>query len=258
MQADRIEGALRRMGPEDRALIELSVVRGVSDVDIASLLRTEPDTVRERREVALGELAAAAGDGSDEGRATAVGHLRDREAGPAAPAQGDTQEPAAKAAAEADEHRRGSRLIPAVLGGVAIAALVALVLALTGQDKGTGPAQPAKTARLEPLTAGSATGTARLVSRGDTTRLTLSVSGLPRPPRGGYVIWLYNSVSDARSLGGQMRGRFTTDSPLPAGYERFRFIDVSREPADGNRNHGGQSVLRLSVSTLAREPPTSR
>ena len=33
--------------------------------------------------------------------------------------------------------------------------------------------------------------------------------------------------------------------PLPKGFQRYRFIDVSREPADGNPNHSGDSVLRV-------------
>jgi hypothetical protein len=265
VQADQVDGALRQMSPEERALIELSLVRGVSNADIASLLGTEPRTVRERRDVALGELATAAGDGSDRGRAAAADHLRGRDrkadSGVAteldsdATAAVDEAEGSEAAAAQQPQGRRwATRLGLALLGGLVIAALVALVLALVGKGDdngaGIGAAPPPKPARLEPLISGSATGTARVMTSGGTTRLRLSVRGLPAPPKGGYVIWLYNSVSDARALGGQLRGTFTTDTPLPAGYERFRFIDISREPADGNRNHSGQSVLRLSVSSL--------
>lgn len=251
MQADRVEGALGQLGPEDRALIELSFVRGVSDADIASLLGAEPDAVRKRREDALGELAAAAGDGSNEGRASAVEHLRAH--------ANSTEDPAEPrpdpAAPKGRQERRGRRLLAALVGGLAIAALVALVLALAGQNDetpGAGAGRPPEPAQLRPLIPGPATGTGRLTKRGDSTRLRLSVKGLPRPRKGGYEIWLYNSVSDSRPLGGQPRGSFSTDTPLPAGYERYRFVDISREPHDGNRNHSGQSVLRLSVSALPR------
>ncbi len=37
---------------------------------------------------------------------------------------------------------------------------------------------------------------------------------------------------------------------LPANFRRYRFIDVSREPADGNPNHSGQSVLRVPVADV--------
>jgi len=267
VQADQVDGALRQMSPEERALIELSLVRDVSDADIASLLGTEPHTVRERRDVALGELATAAGDGSDRGRAAAADHLRGRERKADSGVATELDSDAAAAVDEADGseaatasqpqgRRRASRLGLALLGGLGVAALVALVLALVGKGgdtgAGVGAAPAAKPARLEPLITGSATGTAHVVTRGGTTRLRLSVRGLPAPPKGGYVIWLYNSVSDARSLGGRLRGSFKTDIALPGGYERFRFIDISREPADGNRNHSGQSVLRVSVSSLPR------
>lgn len=258
MQADRVEGALGQLGPEDRALIELSFVRGVSDADIASLLGAEPDAVRKRREDALGELAAAAGDGSDEGRASAVEHLRahaNSTEGPAEPRPDPAEPHPDPAVPPRRQERRGRRLLAALVGGLAIAALVALVLALTGKDDeptGAGTDRSAEPARLRPLIPGPATGTGRLTKRGDNTRLRLSVNGLPRPRKGGYEIWLYNSVSDARPLGGQPRGSFSTDTPLPAGYERYRFVDISRESDDGNRNHSGQSVLRLSVSALPR------
>lgn len=263
MQADQVDGALRQMSPEERALIELSLVRGVSDADIASLLATEPHTVRERRDVALGELATAAGDGSERGRAAAADHLRGRERNADSGVATELDSDAAAAVDEADGsevatasqpqgRRRATRLGLALLGGLVVAALVALVGKGGDTGAGVGAAPAAKPARLEPLITGSATGTAHVVTRGGTTRLRLSVRGLPAPPKGGYVIWLYNSVGDARALGGQLRGTFTTDTPLPPGYHRFRFIDISREPADGNRNHSGQSVLRLSVSSLRR------
>ena len=41
VDADRIEAALAGLGPESRALVELSVIRDVADEDIASLLGTD-------------------------------------------------------------------------------------------------------------------------------------------------------------------------------------------------------------------------
>jgi hypothetical protein len=79
------------------------------------------------------------------------------------------------------------------------------------------------------------------------SRLTLRVRGLPA---GGYVVWLYNSVTDARPVAAAQQGSFRVSARLPAGYRRYRFIDVSREPADDNRNHSGQSVLRVPTAGL--------
>ena len=40
------------------------------------------------------------------------------------------------------------------------------------------------------------------------------------------------------------------EARLPEGYERFRFLDVSQEPDDGNPNHSGASVLRIATADL--------
>ena len=79
----------------------------------------------------------------------------------------------------------------------------------------------------------------------------MNVRGLPNPDRGGYVVWLYDSVTDARALAGFRRGRARVTARLPEGYRRYRFIDVSREQPDGNSNHSGQSVLRVPLARVA-------
>jgi hypothetical protein len=241
VNSDRVEGALKELGAEDRALVELSVVRGVSDDEIASLLGTDPDTVRSRRDAAIGDLAAAAGDSSEVGQATTVDHLRSsgRAAGSAA-------------TAEAAGPERSRRLTLALLGGLAIALAVALVLALSGGDEPEPSSSEGAAARLLPIAGGAPLGTVRVEGSGDSARLRLRVRGLPAPPKGGYVVWLYNSVSDARSLGGGLRGTFSLDSPLPRDWSRYQSVDISRERADGNRNHSGQSVVRAPLAPLAQ------
>src|SRR3954469_16068278 len=54
--SERIEDALERLSPDDRALLELSLRRGVSDVDIAALLHVHREHVEHRREQALERL----------------------------------------------------------------------------------------------------------------------------------------------------------------------------------------------------------
>ena len=48
------------------------------------------------------------------------------------------------------------------------------------------------------------------------------------------------------------RGSFDVRTRLPLDPARYRWIDISREPLDGNRNHSGDSVLRVSVARLMR------
>lgn len=75
--------------------------------------------------------------------------------------------------------------------------------------------------------------------------------------REAYEVWLYNSKGDARSLGAQVtdqQGAFQGAGPLPGNFERFRFIDVSREKVDQERGHSGTSVLRGRISQIQAPP----
>jgi hypothetical protein len=50
--------ALRALDPESRALLDLSLRRGLEDEDIASVLRVDESEVARRRKDALGRLAS--------------------------------------------------------------------------------------------------------------------------------------------------------------------------------------------------------
>ena len=107
-------------------------------------------------------------------------------------------------------------------------------------------------AALRPLVPGRpGAGSARIAGRGRRTRLELGVSGLPALEE-EYAVWLYNSVTDARRLGAAQAGRFKLSSTLPAGAARYTWIDISREPLDGNSNHSGESVLRVRLADVPR------
>jgi DNA-directed RNA polymerase specialized sigma24 family protein len=53
--------ALSRLDPESRALLDLSVRRGLDDDDIASVLRVDQDEVKRRRQDAFDRLAEELG-----------------------------------------------------------------------------------------------------------------------------------------------------------------------------------------------------
>lgn len=145
----------------------------------------------------------------------------------------------------------------ALLGGLAVTLVVVVVLALTGEDDDPASA-PAPTppeqaggregGALDALGGSRASGSARI----DDGRLVLNVRGLPTPAGGGYVVWLYDSVTESRPLVGFRRGQARVTARLPANFRRYRFIDVSREAADGNPNHSGQSVLRVPLSAVSQ------
>lgn len=231
---------VERLDPESRALLELSVIRGLSDSELAGMLGMDVERLRTRRDGAMRELGA---ESPEEREALAIS-LRNG---------------AAEPELAAGESPRQRPRVLALAGGVAIAVVVALVLALGGNDDDrasfVGEGEPAeapapRTGRLEALGNVEGGGTARVTGPEDRRVLRLTVQGLPRPAGGGYVVWLYDSLSDARPLTASRRGTFSVRETLPPGFERYGFLDVSREPADGNDNHSGQSVLRVPLEQV--------
>ncbi|MEA2439236.1 MAG: hypothetical protein QOH76_660 [Thermoleophilaceae bacterium] len=169
--------------------------------------------------------------------------------------------------AEARERRSRLPILLALLAAAAIALVV--VLASSGGDEGTGggpaPAGQAKKASKpaasKPAAAqqkvtlaalggnAGATGTAALTDGGK--RLRLDVSGLPNPHGGAYQVWLYDSVIDAMSLVKVSDTKLGLDLKLPKNASHYRYVDISREPDDGNPNHSGESVLRVPLAKLS-------
>jgi hypothetical protein len=158
---------------------------------------------------------------------------------------------------------RRRRLVALGLAGVAAIVLVIVLVSNGGGSKSTpSTSQPAAThaaapapkpkpaakggARLRALAVSSAAkGTALLKGR----RLTVTVSGLARPA-GSYEVWLYNDQIDAVPVTSFRTGAGTVSAKLPRSPSGYRYLDVSLEPADGNPNHSGQSVLRVPLRSL--------
>ena len=304
--ADRLPAALADLDPGNRALLDLSLRRGVSDAEIGELLRKTPEDVARGRDAVLELLADALevpGHDRRERVRRAVSELPDdawrrgpASAGPGPepeqplepeppepepepapepePEPGSEREPAAQGAGEpqrmdddfyfAPEPRRSRRgAVIAALGLLAVAgAIAALVLgggdadpARDSDDRaGSQPAAPpdrrsddGASVALEPLTGGRGRGR---VSAAEGGLLVISLRGLPRP-EGAYEAWLYNTVVDAQSLGRFEGANGRLQGTLPAGASRYRFLDVSLEPADGNANHSGDSVLRVPLREVA-------
>jgi hypothetical protein len=125
VRLDRLADCVRRLDPATRALLDLSVRRGVRDDQMAPILRTDPFHLAWRRARALERVANEVGGG---GRAAPLGDVRmalealPREAWglpgagpPALPSPG----PAASAALVPVEPAELARPTPAPLGRIA-------------------------------------------------------------------------------------------------------------------------------------------
>jgi hypothetical protein len=258
--------------------------------EISDLLGTDPESVIVAREQALEHLADELGlddaSGLDDMRARLAELPPESWTGSRAPlpqVEAIMEEPVPAARPMRAEHapqepKRKSRL-PLLLALLAVAAVVLVViLASSGDDTSTvsqappsapAPAKPARAAKAAPgkpsrsapkpspapasaklpltVIGGGASGTASLLDGG--RRLHVAVSGLPA---GAYQVWLYNSIIDARSLGAAKGPTLALDLALPSNATHYKYIDISREPADGNPNHSGLSVLRVPLAKLAR------
>ena len=98
-----------------------------------------------------------------------------------------------------------------------------------------------------------------IAERGRQRQLIVQAQLPANKDREAYEVWLYNSKGDARSLGAQVtdqQGTFQGAGPLPEDFERYRFIDVSREKVDQERGHSGNSILRGRIDQI-QAPPAS-
>lgn len=138
-----------------------------------------------------------------------------------------------------DRRRRGRWL----LGAAAV--LVALLLGLGGYTAGRDrDAGRGRTVALG-AASGGATAEAHLRGAGDDQIMTMSARGLARPPDGAYYeVWLMDDAGRAFPVGvlapdGQ--GVWSLPADVAA---RYRVIDVTLEPADGDPSRSSESVLR--------------
>jgi hypothetical protein len=302
---DSFTHALGVLDPANRALLDLSLRRGMRPEEISDLLGTDPESVIVAREQALEQLAAELGMADVSEIDDVRVRLAELPAEAWTPPPPDDPEPAGKAndrpalsLADAEEEkparaaepaepaapRPGRSRRPLMLAVLAAAAVVLVVVLASsgGSDqkntaatpaptpkpvsskpatpKPPAPAKPTRPAKPAAATGprvalaavfggGGASGTAALAGGGK--RLVLDVSGLPAR-KGAYQVWLYNSVIDAKSLATEAGTNVKVDLKLPPNAGRYRYLDISFEPKDGNPNHSGASVLRVALAKLAR------
>jgi hypothetical protein len=172
------------------------------------------------------------------------------------------------------------RRLGLVGGLVLLAALVVGILAIAGvfsggddggdQASSTTPTATSTAAGqlqvlgqipLNPVNKAKAQGIGYIVQQGNQRYLVVQAQVPPLPDNqkvAAYEVWLYNSNSDARSLGAQYtdaKGVLQGRAPLPADFAKFKFVDVSRELfSDKNTSHGDSSVLRGAFADIQEVP----
>jgi hypothetical protein len=162
-----------------------------------------------------------------------------------------------------------------ILAGAAAAVVLLLVLLvwpvglLTGGDdddagSSGGDSEPAAQTgnQGQQAAAGQPAGIAIVVDQGGKRQILVQAAALP--PSGqdeGYYVWLYNSPSDAKSLGGQVtdqQGNYQAIGAFPADYSKYKFIDVTRQPVGRDPKHSGESVLRGPLPKLRNAKGTAK
>jgi anti-sigma factor RsiW len=135
-----------------------------------------------------------------------------------------------------------------LLGAAAV--LVALLLGVgaftIGRDRDAGRGQ---TVALGAPAAGGATAEARMRGAGDDQIMTMTAKGLPRPPAGAhYEVWLVGDGGQELPVGvlaPDGEGVWSLPAEVAA---RYRAIDVTLEPADGDPSRSDRTVLRGSYA----------
>lgn len=255
---DRALDALDALGPQDAAGLSSERQDEISDYLLGQQSASQRAATRSFLE------------GSAAGRAWArvvAGELRPLagDALPEIPAEGAEVDEAFDALqarkAAREERAKSSRLGGfLVLGGLGIAVAVGLVLLLGGGDDDSTPSRASTTAaqttttgpkvdaqiNLAAETEGSkALGVAQVLSQDGQRALAVTGQDLQESSR--YVVWLYNSPSDAQFLGFAppvgKDGRLSGLAGLPEDASKYKQLVVTREKVD-RPQRPGTIVLR--------------
>ncbi|MEA2332780.1 MAG: hypothetical protein QOH58_2918 [Thermoleophilaceae bacterium] len=184
-----------------------------------------------------------------------------RAAAPARPA--GERSPLAPAGGGTVQRRR-------ILAAAAAAVLILLVVLvwpvglLTGGDGDGGSADAGQDAGGDAPISTQMEGAAVIAKQGGKTQILVTAQGLePSTDSSAYQVWLYDSEAKRKSLGATVtdqQGNLQVVGELPAGYEQYKFIDVTSVAVTGQGDsqsfENGPSVLR-GLLELSEKPVTT-
>lgn len=118
------------------------------------------------------------------------------------------------------------------------------------EEAGAGPQQRIP---LNPIASIDPPPNATILIKGDGAerQAELSAHNLPVSKRNLYELWLLDGSRGQMSLGSfapDESGDAAVAMPLPVPHEAYTYLDISREPRDGDPGHSGHSILRASTS----------
>lgn len=198
VDSDHLISALARLDPGSRALLDLSLRRGLDDAEIADFLGTEPADVADRRSRVVEGLAREAGattteevaqarrmlvdlDPSEWGAARPAAEPRDEEPeGPRpAPRRDPNARPTDRFTGRADEvrerGRRGGLLVAGLLALAVLGVVIAILASSAGDDEGKTTASTSvstrETSTSESTTTTGTAASTQTTSAGEPVRL---------------------------------------------------------------------------------------
>ena len=158
-----------------------------------------------------------------------------------------------------ERSRRRRSLLPKPLAAGALAAGLigagfgAGLLAEGGgneaESDGVADGGPTERIELNPIVSldPPPSGSLLISGEGSDRHAQLSTEGLPVSGRVLFELWLLDRTRGQMSLGTfapDAEGEATVVMPMPVAHEAYTYVDVSREPRDGDPAHSGRSVLR--------------
>jgi hypothetical protein len=153
-----------------------------------------------------------------------------------------------EAARERPGPSAGNRRLAWVLAAAVAGAVIGAAGTVGWQSLHNGGPRVVASATLRPLPTKQGTGTAEVEDVGNERELSVRVTA--PPTRHAYLeVWLMSDPKHLISLGTlqSSSGRFA----LPAGLDlsKYKIVDVSVEPYDGNPAHSTDSLVRGSLET---------